>query len=188
MSTPRPARDVAKAIGPLAKPEALEARALAHCAEAVRPPPRLLPDAPADALRALLARRRPLVTRRPAAQHRLGTAPPRLQADLQAPITWLHTRLTALDDDLDTTLRASLVWRERAALLRRVPGMGPVCARTLRLDLPALGTLSRQRLTMLYAMVQHQTPWQPQEEVSTASDTRVLDTQDSCSALPLLWS
>lgn len=42
----------------------------------------------------------------------------------------------ALDDDLDTTLRASTVWREREALLLSVPGIGPVCARTLVLDLP----------------------------------------------------
>ena len=35
--------------------------------------------------------------------------PPRRQADIQAPIPGLNTRLTALDDDLDTTLRAALV-------------------------------------------------------------------------------
>ena len=51
------------------------------------------------------------------------------------------TRLAALDDDLDTTLRTSPVWREREDLLRSVPGMGPVCTRTLLLDLPELGTL-----------------------------------------------
>jgi transposase len=39
--------------------------------------------------------------------------------------------------------------REREELLRSVPGMGPVCARTLLLDLPELGTLSRQRLAAL---------------------------------------
>ena len=36
---PRQARDVANATGPWAKTEALDARALAHVAEAVRPPP-----------------------------------------------------------------------------------------------------------------------------------------------------
>jgi len=146
---PRHARDVANATGPLAKTDALEARALAHVAEAVRPSLRPLPDAQADALRALLARRRPLVAMRTAAQNRLGNASPRLQADIQAHITWLNTRLTALDDDRDTTLRASPVWREREELLRSVPGIGPVWARTLRLDRPELGTLSRQRLAAL---------------------------------------
>jgi transposase len=146
---PRHARDVAKATGQLAQTAAREARALAHVAAAVRPTPRPRPDAQADALRALLARRRPLVAMRTAAQHRLGTAPPRLPPAIQAPIPWLNTRLAALDDDLDTTLRTSPVGREREDLLRRVPGMGPVCTRTRRLDLPELGTLRRQRLAPL---------------------------------------
>src|SRR4029434_2963312 len=142
---PRQARDVAKATGQLAKTDALDARALAHCAEAWPPTPRPLPDAQAAELRALLARRRQLVAMRTAAQNRLGNAPPRLQTDIQAHITWLDTRLAALDDDLDTTLRTSPVWREREDLLRSVPGIGPVCTRTLLLDLPELGTLSRPR-------------------------------------------
>ena len=146
---PRQARDFAKATGQLAKTDALDARALAHFAEAVRPMPRPLPDTQADELRALLARRRQLVTMRTAEQNRLGSALPRLQPDIQAHIAWLNTRLTTLDDDLDTTLRASPVWQEREELLRSVPGIGPVCARTLLLDLPELGTLSRQRLAAL---------------------------------------
>ena len=143
---PRQARDFAKATGQLAKTDGLDARALAHFAEAVRPTPRPLPDAQTDALRALLARRRQLVAMRTAETNRLGSAPPRVQVDLQAHIAWLDQRLAALDDDLDSTLRASPVWRERETLYRSVPGIGPVCARTLVLDLPELGTLSRQRI------------------------------------------
>jgi transposase len=146
---PRPARAFANATGPLAKTEALDARALAHVAAAVRPTPRPLPDAQADARRARLARRQPLVAMRTAEQHRLGSAPPRLQPDMQAHITWLNTRLAGLADDLATTLRARPVWREREALLRSVPGSGPVWARTLGLDLPELGMVSRQRLDAL---------------------------------------
>jgi transposase len=146
---PRQARDVAKATGPLAKTDALDARALAHVAEAGRPIPRPRPDAQADELRALLTRRRQLVAMRTTEQNRLGSAPRRLQADIQAHIAWLNERLAALDDDLGTTLRASPVWREREEWLRSVPGMGPVCARPLVLDLPELGRLSRQRLAAL---------------------------------------
>jgi transposase len=86
---------------------------------------------------------------RTAEQNCLGSAPPRLQPDIQAHITGLNTQLAALDDDLDTTLRASPVWREREELLRSVPRIGPVWARTRGLDLPELGTLSRQRLAAL---------------------------------------
>jgi transposase len=146
---PRQARDFAKATGQLAKTDALDARALAHFADAVRPVPRPLPNAQTEELRALLARRRQLVAMRTAEQNRLSGASQRLRADIQAHMTWLATRLAVLDDDLDTTLRASPLWRERETLLRSVPGIGPVCTRTLLLDLPELGMLSRQRVAAL---------------------------------------
>jgi transposase len=106
----------------------------------VRPAPRPLPAAQTAALRALLARRWQRIAMRPAAQNRLDNAPRRLRADIEAHIAWLNQRVAALDNDLDTTLRASPVWREHALLYRSVPGMGPVCARTRVLDLPELGT------------------------------------------------
>ncbi len=146
---PRQARDFAKATGQLAKTDVLDARALAHFADAVRPTPRPLPDAQTEELRALLARRRQLIAMRTAEQNRLSGASQRLRVDIQAHITWLDTHVAALDDDLDTTLRASPVWREHETLLRSVPGIGPVCTRTLLLDLPELGTLSRQRIAAL---------------------------------------
>ena len=149
MANPRQTRDFAKATGQLAKTDALDARALAHFAEAVRPTPRPLPDAQTEALRAVLTRRRQLIAMRTAELNRLGSAPPPVQADLQAHITWLGQRLATLDDTLDMTLRASPAWRERETLYRSVPGIGPVCARTLLLDLPELGTLSRQRIAAL---------------------------------------
>ena len=149
VANPRQTRDFAKATGQLAKTDALDARALAHFAEAVRPQPRPLPDAQSEALRALLTRRRQLVAMRTAEVNRVANAPVPVQADLHAHIAWLDQRVAALDDTLDTTLRASPVWREREALYRSVPGIGPGCARTLLLDLPELGTLSRQRIAAL---------------------------------------
>ncbi len=86
---------------------------------------------------------------RTAEQNRLGGVSSRLRADIQAHITWLNTRVATLDDDRETALRASPLWRGHAALLRSVPGIGPVCPRTLLLDLPELGTLSRQRIAAL---------------------------------------
>ena len=137
---PRQVRDLAKATGQLAKTDVLDARTVAHFAEAVRPAPRPLPDAQTAELRALLARRRQRIARRTTAQTRLETASRRLRADLEAHIAWLTQRVAALDEDVDTTLRARPVWRERETWYRSVPGIGPVGARTLRLDLPELGT------------------------------------------------
>ena len=49
---PRQARDCARATGQLAKTDALDARALAPCADVIRPTPRPLPDAQPQELRA----------------------------------------------------------------------------------------------------------------------------------------
>src|SRR5262249_718823 len=61
----------------------------------------------------------------------------------------LNTRIATLDDDLETLLRASPLWRENDDLLQSVPDIGPVCARTLLLELPELGTLTRQQIAAL---------------------------------------
>jgi transposase len=149
VANPRQVRDFARAPGQLAKTEALDARALAHCADVIRPTPRPLPDAQPQELRALLGRRQPLIVMRTAAQHRLAGTSARLTQDIAAHMTWLNTGIATLDDDIETMLRASPVWRDNDDLLQRAPGIGPVCARTLVLELPELGTLTRQQLAAL---------------------------------------
>jgi transposase len=146
---PRQARDCARATGQLAKTDALDARTLAHFADVIRPTPRPLPDAQRQELRALLGRRQQLVVMRTAEQNRLTGTSGRLQTDIEAHITWLNERLATLDDDLETLLRASPLWRENDDLLQSAPGIGPVCARTLLLELPELGPLNRQQIAAL---------------------------------------
>jgi transposase len=146
---PRQARDFARATGQLAKTDALDARALAHFADVIRPTPRPLPDTQTQELRALLGRRQQLVGMRTAEQNRLAGTSGRLQTDIEAHIAWLNERLATLDDDIETLLRASPLWRENDDLLQSAPGIGPVCARTLVLELPELGTLNRQQIAAL---------------------------------------
>jgi transposase len=146
---PRQARDFARATGQLAKTDALAARALAHFADVIRPTPRPLPDAPTQELRALLGRRQPLMVMRTAEQNRLAGTSERLMQDIEAPMTWLKASIATLDDALEALLRARPLWRENDDLLQRAKGIGPVCARTLLLELPALGTLTRQQIAAL---------------------------------------
>jgi Transposase len=90
---PRQVRDFAKAIGKLAKTDAIDARVLAHFADAVRPAVRALPDAATRALGALVTRRRQLVEMLTAEENRRHTAPTAIRADIQAHISWLRKRL-----------------------------------------------------------------------------------------------
>src|SRR5205809_5137054 len=90
---PRQARDFARATGQLAKTDALDARALAHFADVIRPTPRPLPDAQTQALRALLGRRQQLIGMRTAEQNRLAGTSERLTKAIAEHITWLNERL-----------------------------------------------------------------------------------------------
>lgn len=146
---PRQVRDFAKATGHLAKTDTLDAAVLAHFAAAVRPPVRPLPDAATQLLAALVTRRRQLVGMLTAEQNRLRCAPAVLRKELETHIRWLERRLAALDTDLDQAIRTSPVWRAQEDLLRSVPGVGPVVARTLLAQLPELSTLSPKPLAAL---------------------------------------
>ncbi len=146
---PRQVRDFAKATGKLAKTDTLDADALAHFADAVRPEPRALPEAAAQALDALLVRRRQLVNMLVAEKNRLQAAMAPVRDRVACHITWLEQELADLDDDLDHTIRTSPVWREHDQLLPSVPGVGRVVATTLLAELPELGTLTRQQIAAL---------------------------------------
>jgi transposase len=149
---PRQVRDFAKAVGQLAKTDALDAQLLARFADAIRPTPRPLPEAQAQALSALLARRRQVISMLVAEQQRLGTALPTVRPRVEAHIAWLRQDLADLDAELQRTIRNSPIWRERERLLRTVPGVGPVLSMTLVADLPELGQLSRKQIAALVGL------------------------------------
>ncbi len=149
---PRQVRDFAKAVGQLAKTDALDAQLLARFAEAIRPEPRALPDAQAQELAALLTRRRQVIAMLTAERQRLSTTLPTVRPRVQQHVQWLREELRALDAELAERIRTSPLWREHEALLRTVPGVGPVLALTLLAHLPELGTLDRKPIAALVGL------------------------------------
>jgi transposase len=149
---PRQVRDFAKAVGQLAKTDALDAQVLARFAEVIRPEPRALPDAQAQELAAVLTRRRQVVAMLTAERQRLSTTLPAVRPRVQAHLHWLREELHALDAELRERIRTSPLWREHEALLRTVPGVGPVLALTMLAHLPELGTLDRKPLAALVGL------------------------------------
>jgi transposase len=143
---PRQVRAFARATGRLAKTDRLDAEAIARFAEAVRPPVRPLPDEATRRLGALVARRRQLLEMLVAERNRRHTADPSLREGIDAHLRWLEEALATIERDLDGAVRESAIWRAREALLRSVPGVGPVSARTL---LAELGSLTRRQAAAL---------------------------------------
>jgi transposase len=146
---PRQARDFARATGRLAKTDEIDAEVLARFAEAVRPAPKPLPDEEIRALQGILARRRQLLGMLTAENNRLPSATKPVAKRITAHIRWLEKELERTDRDLDTAIKSSPALGENEALLRSVPGVGPVLARTLLAEVPELGTLTHKRLAAL---------------------------------------
>jgi len=145
----RQVRDFARATGTLAKTDRIDARVIAHFADAVRPDVRPLKDRDAQRLDALITRRRQLVDMLTAEKNRLLTAPEWTRADIEAHIAWLKQCLKKVDKDLATLLKQSPLWRETERILRSTPSVGPVMAYTLVSDLPELGSLNRRQIAAL---------------------------------------
>jgi transposase len=165
---PRQVRDFAKATGRLAKTDAVDAQTLAHFAEVLRPEPRPLPDEQTQALAAILARRRQLVEMLTAEQNRLASARQAVRKSLRAHITWLERELQHTDRDLASAIRESPVWREKEALLRSAPGVGPVLTTTLLANLPELGTLTGKQIAALVGVApfnRDSGPWRGKRRV-----------------------
>ena len=133
---PRQVRDFARAVGQLAKTDAIDAAVLAHFADAVRPEPRAVPDELTQELQGWLTRRRQLLEMVLAEEQRLAQAARAIRPQIQDHVEWLRAQLRDVDTALQSGIQNSPVWRENENLLRTTPGVGqcwpPRCWRICR--------------------------------------------------------
>ena len=147
---PRQMRNFARAAGTLAKTDALDARLIALFAARMQPDLRPLPSQDAVLLGGLLARREQLIGMITAeSNRRQQLSAPALVRQVGAHVLWLQKRLSDIEAELDAAIRASPLWRDTAALLTSVPGVGDAVARTLLIELPELGQLTRRKIAAL---------------------------------------
>jgi transposase len=129
---PRQVRKFAGAIGRLAKTDAIDAAVIAHFAEAVRPATRPTPDDLSIRLAELMARRRQLVVMINGEEQRLTRARDHIaQSSFRAVLKRLEAEQARIDKAIDKLIEASPVWYAKQDLLKSVPGIGTVVARTL---------------------------------------------------------
>jgi len=147
---PRQVRKFAGAIGRLAKTDAIDAAVIAHFAQAVRPTARPLPDDLSVRLAELMARRRQLVVMINAEKQRLAKAQDRIaQRSFKALLKSLEAERARIDKAIDKLIEASPLWCAQQDLLKSVPGIGDVVARTLIAELPELGQVDRHQIAAL---------------------------------------
>lgn len=147
---PRQMRDFARATGHFAKTDRLDARLIALFAARIQPDLRPLPDEQAILLGELLARREQLLGMIVAETNRgQQLSARRLVRQVTEHVHWLQKQLSDIEAELDEAIRASPLWRENATLLTSVPGVGDGLTRTLLIELPELGTLTRRQISAL---------------------------------------
>ena len=146
---PRQVRHFAKAMGVLAKTDRIDAKVLAQFAQKVRPEPRPLKDKQTQYLSELMARRRQLLGMIGMEKNRMGTASKAMKRRIRTNLKWLEEQLAELDKDLDKFIKGSPILLAKQDLLKSVPGVGPVLARTLMASLPELGSLNRHKVSAL---------------------------------------
>lgn len=143
-------RAFATAQGILAKTDRLDARVLATYGRVFTPPARVLADPARLRLRALLQRRRQLLSTRTREHNRLETADSvPLQESLVRHIQWLSDELSQLDRAWQQALAEQDTLAQPVALYESVRGIGQLTAATLVAELPELGQLEHKSLTAL---------------------------------------
>lgn len=152
---PAQVRAYARAAGKRAKTDPIDAQMIARFLAATRPEPRPLPDAETRRLADLVARRRQIVEMIGAERQREKRASARTRKSIARLTRALEKELATLDRDIDDSVRRSPLWRETEDLLKTVPGIGDVTARTLLAELPELGRLDRRQIAALAGLA----PW-----------------------------
>ncbi|WP_457571056.1 IS110 family transposase [Desulfovulcanus sp.] len=146
---PRQVRNFAKAIGRLAKTDRIDAKVLAHFAEAIKPEIRPILDEKAEELKALIRRRKQLVKLITAEKNRLQQAPEILTNDIKEHILFLENQLKKIDSDINKHTSLNEDWQDIIKILQSVPGIGPLTSASILVELPELGTVSNKKITAL---------------------------------------
>ncbi|WP_246794281.1 IS110 family transposase [Burkholderia perseverans] len=150
---PRMARDFARAMGALAKTDALDAKMLAAFARVLHQHPererfvKPLADAELQRLQALVLRRRQLVQMITGERQRLRLAHAAARPSLERVIDFLKKELD--DSDNEVAQHVEHHHAELARTLRSVPGIGSTSVAVLLAELPELGKLDRRRIAAL---------------------------------------
>lgn len=150
---PKQARDFAKAIGLLAKTDAIDARALASFADTLSRQPDLasyirpLTDEAQRDLAALVTRRRQLLAMMLSERQRMQLAVAKVRPSIEAIMQAIKAQLDEVEGEMVGHVQEH--FGKLDALLRSTKGIGPVASATLIAELPELGKLNRRQIAAL---------------------------------------
>lgn len=145
----------ARSQGKRAKTDRGDAHQLAGYGQQHQPQVRPLLDATGRALEALVARRGDLSKLRAMEKARRHTAEGGILADIEDHIRYLDDRIRTIERQIRAVVAADPAWKRRVAILRSVPGIGPVLSVVLAVRLAELGVVDRRQIASLAGVAPH---------------------------------
>lgn len=166
---PKTARRFAQAIGKLAKTDRVDACMLARMGSALELEAQTPQNENLHDLRELLTTRRALVKDQAAAKARRATATLALITDqLDKRLTQVENDIRVVNAAIAEIIAEDPMMSQRLSILLSIPGVGPVTASTMLIDMPELGTIDGKQIASLagLAPISRQSgKWQGKERI-----------------------
>jgi transposase len=135
--------------GQLAKTDAIDAKVLAHFADAIRPQVRQISDESSRQLEDLVQRRRQISDMITAEKNRRRGKTNSVQASIDEHTEWLKQQLKEIESQIKSAIAECENWKQKMKLLTSVPGIGDVVGVSLISSLPELGKIPHKSISYL---------------------------------------
>lgn len=146
----RQPRDFARALGRLAKTDAIDARTLTLFGEAIHPVPDSAPSPTMAALLAASRRRGVLVDQLAREKTAPGKASDALiKTDIKTGIRQLQKRIAKFDAKISELVTCEPELKSKRERIEQIKGVGPVASATVLAECPELGTMSDKQASSL---------------------------------------
>jgi transposase len=147
---PRRIRDFAKAIGQLAKTDKIDAQVIAKYASALKPQASVKIASNARKIKALIARRSQLVAMRTAENNRLEhDFDKEVTKSIKQVIVFIEKQLAKVESEIKKLIDHDPEMKDKAELIKTMPGIGDTTAFMIVSELPELGNLNRRQIASL---------------------------------------
>lgn len=147
---PRRIRDFARAVGRLAKTDTIDAQIIAKYASALKPRESVKIASNARKIKALIARRSQLVAMRTAENNRLEhDFDKEVTKSIKQVIGFIEKQLAKVEAEIKKLIDHDPDMKDKAKLVKTMPGIGDITAFMIVSELPELGMLNRRQIASL---------------------------------------
>ena len=147
---PRRIRDFAKAAGKMAKTDKLDAAIIALYGATLEPPKKAIIDANTCKLKALVARRNQLVAMRSSENNRMEHSRDKeIARSIKTVVKTIEREIEKVEKEIENHIQQRPELKQKAELLKSVPGIGETTAFMLVTELPELGNANKKEIAAL---------------------------------------